>query len=104
MLTPAITASRTSAPAVIMVKAFCTAVTSPPFLKRLPLAEETTTGFTGGGTNIKGAALLFVLPAAMVRPAAALVIIKSRRLILLPMNILGVWSLLPDSRNEYPKK
>ena len=47
MLTPAISASSTSEPCVIIVNAFCTQVTSPPFLKPLPLAdEEMTTGLT----------------------------------------------------------
>ena len=44
MLTPAIRASSTSAPCVIIVNAFCTHVMSPPFLNLLPLAEAITTG------------------------------------------------------------
>src|SRR6266550_9631807 len=47
MLTPAITASSTSLPCAIIDHAFSTAVMSPPFLKRLPFEEETTTGFAG---------------------------------------------------------
>src|SRR2546423_11235171 len=46
MLTPAMSASSTSVPAVISLKAFCTHVSSPPFLKWLPLADETTAGLT----------------------------------------------------------
>src|SRR5262245_28433674 len=46
MFTPAMSASRTSVPDVISENAFCTAVTSPPFLNLLPLAEAITTGFT----------------------------------------------------------
>src|ERR1700736_815746 len=46
MFTPAINASRTSAPPeVIIVNAFWTHVMSPPFLNLLPLAEAITTGF-----------------------------------------------------------
>src|SRR4051812_3216411 len=48
MFTPAIKASRTSAlPLVIIVNAFWTQVTSPPFLNLFPFADEITTGFTG---------------------------------------------------------
>ena len=45
MLTPSISASSTSEPCVIRVKAFSTHVTVPPFLNQLPLAEEMTTGW-----------------------------------------------------------
>src|SRR6478672_5622555 len=48
ILTPETTASNPSDPAVIMLKAFCAAVTSPPFLNWLPFAEQITTGFTVG--------------------------------------------------------
>src|SRR5262245_9174440 len=55
MLTPAMRASSTSAPLVIMEKAVSTQVFVPPFLKRLPFDEETTTGFTLFGVIIVGA-------------------------------------------------
>src|SRR3954467_453583 len=45
MLTPAISASRTSAPPVIIANAVSTHVLLPPFLNLLPLLDETTTGF-----------------------------------------------------------
>src|SRR5262249_1685809 len=44
MLTPAVSASSTSDPAVIIWKALSTQVAGPPFLKRFPLAEGMTTG------------------------------------------------------------
>src|SRR2546423_9466334 len=48
MFTPAISASRTSAPpCVIIVNAFWTQVMSPPFLNLFPFAEAITTGLTG---------------------------------------------------------
>src|SRR4051794_30094568 len=85
MLTPAMTESSTSLPWVIIENAFCTAVTVPPFLNRLPLADETTTGFIGAGTSISGPVTAFDLLAASVNPAAAVVIMNSRRLIFLLM-------------------
>ncbi len=54
-LTPAMRASRTSDPPVIMVKAFATPVMSPPFLYTFPLLEATTTGVTVFFTIIVGA-------------------------------------------------
>ena len=42
MLTPAMRASRTSAPPVIMANAVSTQVLLPPFLNLLPLLDETT--------------------------------------------------------------
>src|SRR4051794_29272855 len=44
MLTPATTASSTSAPDAIIWKAVSPAVFDPPFLKKLPFADEMTTG------------------------------------------------------------
>ena len=55
MLTPAMSASSTSAPPVIRPNAFSTPVTSPPFLNRLPLFDETTTGLTASGPSSAGA-------------------------------------------------
>ena len=46
MFTPAISASSTSVPSVIIAKAFSTQVFSPPFLNLLPLADAMTTGLT----------------------------------------------------------
>src|SRR5215510_4129677 len=83
MLTPAITASRTSAPLVIMVKALCTAVMLPPFLNRLPLAEEITKGLTALCLRIIGKPLTSPFGVASASPATALVRMKSRRLIFL---------------------
>src|SRR5256885_15494287 len=94
MLTPAMTESRTSLPAVIIVNALWTAVMSPPFLNRLPFADETTTGFTAAGISMVGTAgVLRVFAAAIVKPAA-LVIMKSRRLIFLLISLLGSCSSL----------
>src|SRR5215208_6393968 len=55
MLTPAMRASRTSEPPVIIAKAVSTQVLLPPFLNLLPLFEETTTGLTLLGVIIVGA-------------------------------------------------
>src|ERR1044071_6993639 len=85
MLTPAITASSTSEPPVIIVNAFCTPVTVPPFLKRLPLADEITSGLTALCVRIVGKPQAWFLLAARVSPATALVRMKSRRLIFFVM-------------------
>src|SRR5687768_14738869 len=85
MLTPAMSASSTSEPLVIIVNAFCTAVIVPPFLNRLPLADEITRGLTVLCVRITGKPVACLLVAAMVRPAAAPVRMKSRRLIFLLM-------------------
>ena len=55
MLTPAIRASSTSAPPVIIANAVSTQVFAPPFLNLLPLLDETTTGLTLFGVIIVGA-------------------------------------------------
>src|SRR5690349_17016383 len=81
MFTPAITASSTSDPPVIIVNALCTAVIVPPFLKRLPLAEEMTSGLTALCVRIVGKPAACCFAAAKVRPATALLRMKSRRLI-----------------------
>src|SRR5882724_7665031 len=83
IFTPAITASSTSAPWAIIVNAFCTAVTSPPFLKRLPFADETTIGLTALCTMMFGNWSTEALVPARVSPATALERMKSRRLIVL---------------------
>ena len=46
MFTPAIRASRTSLPSVIIANARSTHVCGPPFLCSCPLADEMTTGRT----------------------------------------------------------
>src|SRR5215831_16040698 len=80
MLTPAMRASSTSAPAVIMPNAVSTQVLLPPFLKRLPLEEETTTGLTPFDVIIVGACAnrAFGMEAPAT-PAAVAVRTKSRR-------------------------
>src|SRR5215204_3291464 len=90
MFTPAIRASKTSAPSVIIVNAFCTAVTVPPFLNRLPFAEETTSGLTALWLRIMGKPVTSDLVAAMASPATALLRMKSRRFIFLLMWLLEV--------------
>src|ERR1700724_465350 len=79
MLTPAISASSTSDPWAIMVQAFCTQVTSPPFLNLLPLAEEITTGLAAGDAITAGAVPNNRPGAAARRPAPAPAMRKSRR-------------------------
>src|SRR5438876_10167886 len=78
MLTPAISASRTSVPSdVIIANAFSTPVIVPPFLNRLPFADETTTGFAGPR-------MMTVGPCARTAAAAPTVVTtKVRRVILL---------------------
>jgi hypothetical protein len=88
IFTPAITASSTSAPCVIIANAFCTAVMSPPFLKRLPFAEEMTMGLTSLWTRMFGNWSTDAFVPARVSPAKALVRTKSRRLIGLVMGLL----------------
>ena len=58
-----------------------TQVTSPPFLKRFPLDEEMTRGFTAAGISTVGASALVLRADAIATPAAALPIINSRRFI-----------------------
>src|SRR5262245_61804102 len=79
MLTPAMSASRTSLPAVIIAKAVSTQVLVPPFLKRFPLAEEITMGLMRLGVIIAGVWAEVRTRAA--RPAAVPVSTNSRRLI-----------------------
>src|SRR5207342_1556636 len=55
MLTPAMRASSTSAPPVIIEKAVSTQVLVPPFLYLLPLLAETTIGLTLFGVIMVGA-------------------------------------------------
>jgi hypothetical protein len=64
------------------LNAFSTQVTGPPFLKRFPLAEEITTGFTAGGTMNAGSELDSAVEAGSATLAAAPAIMKSRRFIL----------------------
>src|SRR5882762_10365293 len=55
MFTPAMTASSTSAPAVIILKALATQVSPSSSLDLLPLAEEITTGFARRFVRMRGA-------------------------------------------------
>src|SRR2546429_1607413 len=72
MFTPAMTASSTSSPRVIIEKAFCTQVRLPPFLNLFPLADEMTRGLTAAGISIVGTLLLAAREDATAIPAAAL--------------------------------
>ena len=87
MFTPAINASSTSAPpCVIMVKAFCTQVMSPPFLNLLPLADAITTGLIDFEFMIVGDCAKNARGAiATVKPATALERTKRRLFILHPI-------------------
>src|SRR5262245_43808455 len=79
MLTPAMSASRTSLPSVISANAVSTHVLAPPFLYLLPFDEEMTAGFTllriimVGARSSPGA--------AAASPAAVPAFTNSRRLI-----------------------
>src|SRR5262245_38106136 len=80
MLTPATSASRTSAPSVIILKARSTQVTPCSSFERLPFEDATTHGlvppvFTAGAWPNRG----LVAEAAAI-PAAVVVRTKSRRL------------------------
>ena len=78
MLTPAITASSTSAPRVISANAVSMQVLSPPFLKLWPLPEAITTGLTRFLVIIVGACPK-AGPAAAAASPAVLVTTNSRR-------------------------
>src|SRR6185503_6891424 len=69
----------------IIVNAFITAVTSPPFLNRLPFADAMTSGLTAFCSRIIGKPETSVLVAANVKPATAPVRMKSRRFIFFVM-------------------
>src|SRR2546421_3500019 len=84
MFTPATTASSTSAPWVIIWNAFSTQVTLPPFLNRLPLAAETTTGLTARPATTCGPWAGAGWGAAAATPTAALPRTNDRRDNLLP--------------------
>src|SRR5207253_8923186 len=81
MFTPAMTASSTSSPCVIIEKALCTQVRLPPFLNLFPLADEMTKGLTAAGISIVGTLLFAAREDATPTPTAALPIMKSRRFI-----------------------
>src|SRR5206468_10692404 len=79
MLTPETSASSTSAPSVIILKARSTQVTPRSSFERLPLDEATTHGLvppvlTAGACPKRG-----LVAAAAATPAAAVVRTKSRR-------------------------
>src|SRR5438093_9522880 len=80
MLTPETSASRTSAPSVIILKARSTQVTPFSSFERLPFEEATTHGLTppvliAGACPNNG-----LLAAAAATPAAVVVRTNSRRL------------------------
>src|SRR5690606_15905019 len=84
MFTPAITASSTSAPSVIIRNARSTAVSLPPFRNWCPFAEATTTGLaartcTAGARPSAKSGLGPARPADAAAPATALVTRNSRR-------------------------
>src|SRR3954466_11233559 len=80
MFTPAISASSTSDPPVIIWNAFSTQVCGPPFLNLLPLLEAITTGFTLFPVITLGAWPNNVLgPAAAAAAAAAVVVWTNSR-------------------------
>src|SRR4029079_5660638 len=79
MLTPAISASSTSDPAVIIWNAFSTQVCGPPFLNVLPLLDEMTTGFTLFGVITGGAWPNSVFGTAAAAAAAAVVVWTNSR-------------------------
>src|SRR3990172_8282653 len=82
MLTPAMSASRTSVPAVIIEKAVSMQVLLPPFLNRWPFADETTAGFDVLRVIIVGPCANAARGGAAASPAAVPVMTNSRRLIL----------------------
>ena len=86
MLTPATSASRTSAPSVIILKARATQVTPLSSLDRLPLAEATTHGLTPFLITVgpwpelvEGCPKSGFVAAAAATPAAVVVRTNSRR-------------------------
>jgi hypothetical protein len=97
MVTPAMRASRTSLPAVIIEKAVSTQVFVPPFLKRWPLAEEITTGLARLGVIIVG--VWAEARTRATRLAAVPVNTNSRRLILRAIGISRIDSSGWGSRN-----
>src|SRR5262245_39510754 len=93
MLTPVTSASSTSAPSVIILKARSTQVTPCSSFERLPLEEATTHGlvppvFTAGACPKSG-----LVAEAAATPAAAVVRTKSRRFTFL-IRILAVGELV----------
>src|SRR5512141_2724770 len=99
MFTPATTASRTSEPLVIIENAFSTAVCVPPFLYRLPLPDEITTGFTAERLRIVGASARRPAGSDAPRPAVAPVMTNFLRL------IIRIWiEAEAKLRNEQPKR
>src|SRR6476659_9311049 len=79
MFTPAINASSTSEPCVIIDQAFCKQVMSPPFLNLFPLADEITTGLIDLLGVMFGVSAGSLRDAEASRVAPAVVRMKSRR-------------------------
>jgi hypothetical protein len=79
MLTPATSASSTSAPSVIILKARSTQVTPCSSFERLPLEEATTHGLLPPVLTAAGLSEERLGAAAAATPAAVVVRTKSRR-------------------------
>jgi hypothetical protein len=92
MFTPAMRASRTSLPSVIMAKAFSTQVTVPPFLNRWPLPEAMTTGFAGPRVMMVGPCWAIARPRAGTPTLTAT---KLRRVILLMRELYVMFAAAP---------
>ena len=79
MFTPAMSASSTSAPSVIIVQALWTQVISPPFLNLFPFADEITTGLLDLELIIFGLCARSEVEALAASVAPIVVRTKSRR-------------------------
>ena len=97
MLTPAISASSTSAPLVIIAKAVSTQVLAPPFLNWWPLSEAITRGLARPFVIAGACAAVAVRAAAAASPAAVPVRTNSRRFIR-----LDSVSVMSASRFRFP--
>src|SRR5688572_28806500 len=97
--TPAMTASSTSVPFVIIWNATATPVDGPPFLKRLPFADATTTGrlaVCSAGACAKSSAAPAATAAAEAPEAT-----NSRRVNRLVMSI-SIGNFEPRTANDEP--
>ena len=88
MLTPATSASSTSSPATIRLKASSTQVRGPPFLYWWPFAEAITTGGVARRACTAGASARATPAAVETTVAAAPAFTKSRRVIFSVMALL----------------
>src|SRR5690349_20809767 len=96
--TPATSASRTSAPSVIILNAFATQVTPCSSFDRLPFEEATTHGCTLLGVIIVGAWPNTVVGTAAAAAAAPVVWTNCRRLILVTASSNSFRSLSRERR------